>query len=120
MSRNIPTSNLDSELPLFARRLKQARLAAGLSQERLGVAAGVDEFSASARLNQYERGKHTPDVLTATHLARVLKVPLAYFWASDDDEAQLLCAFHALTGKEREQVLALAVALMLPPAKPHH
>ena len=81
---------LGSGLSLFARRLKAARLRKGISQERLGIDAGVDEFSASARINQYERGKHTPDVLMASHLARVLNVPLSYFWAEDDDEAELV------------------------------
>lgn len=41
-----------------AKRLKEARLAARLSQKSLGIAAGMDEFSASARMNQYETGKH--------------------------------------------------------------
>jgi transcriptional regulator with XRE-family HTH domain len=45
----------------------------------LGVRAGIDEYSSSARINQYERGKHTPDFLTARHLAKVLSVPVAYF-----------------------------------------
>lgn len=38
------------------KRLKEARLEAGLSQKRLGIAAGVDEFVVSARMNQYETG----------------------------------------------------------------
>jgi len=33
------------------KRLKEARLAAGLSQKQLGIAAGIDEFSASPRCN---------------------------------------------------------------------
>lgn len=45
---------------ILARRLKEARLRSGLTQERLGVLAGIDEYSASARMNQYERGKHSP------------------------------------------------------------
>ncbi|MBI0440159.1 transcriptional regulator, partial [Dickeya dianthicola] len=28
--------------------------------ERLGILAGIDEAMASARMNQYERGIHTP------------------------------------------------------------
>ncbi|AYQ26563.1 MULTISPECIES: helix-turn-helix domain-containing protein [unclassified Polaromonas] len=96
---------IDPATPLFARRLKAARLRSGLSQERLGVVAGVDEFSASARINQYERGKHTPDVLTASHLAKALSVPLAYFWAADDDEAELLRLYHGLPVRWRKQVL---------------
>lgn len=98
-------TQIDQALPLFARRLKFARLQSNLSQERLGVAAGVDEFSASARINQYERGKHTPDVLMATHLAKVLKVPLSYFWAVEDDEAELLRLYHGLGSRLRKQAL---------------
>lgn len=82
-----------------------------ISQERLGVAAGVDEFSASARINQYERGKHTPDVLTMTHLAKALDVPLSYFWAVDDDEAELLRLFHGLGARMRKQVLRSVLEL---------
>lgn len=98
---------IDPELPLFARRLKSARLRMGISQEQLGVMAGVDEFSASARINQYERGKHTPDVLMASHLAKVLGVPLSYFWTAHDEEAELVRLFHGLNGRQRKQALAL-------------
>ena len=41
---------------MLIKRLKEARLRSGLSQEKLGVLAGIDEASASARMNQYERG----------------------------------------------------------------
>ena len=41
-------------MSIFAARLKEVRTTAGLSQERLGVLAGIDEASASARMNQYE------------------------------------------------------------------
>jgi len=100
-----PHAQIDPELPLFARRLKAARLRSQLSQEKLGITAGVDEFSASARINQYERGKHTPDVLMATHLARALEVPLSYFWAVDDDEAELLLLYHGFGARMKKQVL---------------
>ncbi len=107
MSRPAKNAPVESELPLFSRRLKAARLKSGLSQEQLGIEAGIDEFSASARLNQYERGKHAPDILTASHLARVLKVPLAYFWAQDEDEAALLLTYHRLAARKRKQLLRL-------------
>lgn len=69
--------------------------------------AGVDEFSASARINQYERGKHTPDTLMAAHLAKVLGVPLSYFWTAHEDEAELVRLFHGLNGRQRKQALAM-------------
>lgn len=111
MPKPIRHAEIDPDLPLFSRRLKAARLLAGLSQEKLGVAAGVDEFSASARINQYERGKHTPDVLMATHLARVLNIPLSYFYAEDEDEAELLLYYYRLPVRKRKQVLRLAAEL---------
>ena len=42
-------------------RLKEARLKLGISQKDLGIRSGMEEFSSSARINQYERHKHIPD-----------------------------------------------------------
>ena len=89
----------------LAKRLKEARLRAGLSQERLGVLAGIDEMTASARMNQYERGKHAPDWLTVQRLAAVLQVPVAYLYAEDDAAAELLLAFYALPLEAREKAV---------------
>jgi len=77
----------DSPLPL---RLKNARLAKGLSQKALGIAAGMDEFSASPRMNHYERGRHAPDFSALRRLARVLEVPTAYFYAEEEWLAEWL------------------------------
>jgi transcriptional regulator with XRE-family HTH domain len=112
MARVPQHSQADIELPLFARRLKMARVRAGLSQEKLGVAAGVDEFSASARLNQYERGKHTPDILMASHLATALNVPLSYFYAKDEGEAKLLTIFYRLSEAKQLEALAMLQTLL--------
>ena len=90
---------------LFARRLREARLRSGLTQMQLGVMAGVDEFSASSRLNQYERGKHVPDILTARNMAQVLDVPLCYFYADEDEHARLLLIFNSLTIRKRRSIL---------------
>jgi len=84
---------VDSPLP---KRLKEARIAAKVSQKQLGIAAGIDEFSASPRINQYETGKHTPDFLTLKRIAEVLSVPTAYFYAEDDDLAAAIKSFHHL------------------------
>ena len=53
----------------------------------------MDELSASPRINQFERGKHTPDYSTIEQLAKVLKVPAPYLYARDDDLAQLILHF---------------------------
>lgn len=99
-------------LPLFSRRLKAARERLGITQMELGVRAGIDEFSSSARINQYERGKHIPDYLTAKHLAKVLGVPAAYFYAEDDHLAELIARFGQLASPERKELLDLAGALL--------
>lgn len=80
----------NSPLP---KRLKEARLAANLSQKELGIAAGIDQFSASPRINQYETGKHSPDFLTLKNLAIVLSVPTAFFYAEEDDLAEIIKSF---------------------------
>lgn len=74
----------------FAKRLREAREAIGVSQKQLGIMAGIDQFVASARINQYERGKHIPDLLTAQRLAAELRVPVSYLFEPSDDMAALL------------------------------
>jgi len=66
----------------------QARKRMGLSQKQLGIQAGLDEFVASARMNQYERGVHTPDFKTVMALSAVLKVPTAFLFCVEDDLAE--------------------------------
>lgn len=95
-------------LPLFARRMKAARELLGISQMELGVRAGIKECSASARINQYERGKHAPDFLTAQHLAGVLQVPTAYFYAEDLQLAELVVLFHKMQYEQRVALLDTA------------
>lgn len=95
-------------LPLFARRMKAARELLGISQMELGVRAGIEECSASARINQYERGKHAPDFLTAQHLASVLQVPTAYFYAEDVQMAELVVLFHKMQSEQQVALLETA------------
>jgi len=90
---------------VFSKRLKEARCEAKLSQERLGVLAGIDEASASARMNQYEKGKHEPDFLMVERIARALNMPTSFFHAQGDDEAKLLQRFHRLSTEARAKLL---------------
>src|SRR5262245_14747378 len=95
-----------SDRAVIGRRLMEARQRAGLSQKALGVKAGIDEFSASPRMNQYERGKHTPNPLVLERLASVLKVPVGYFYTRDDLLASLLLAIDALSTSKKRKLLA--------------
>ncbi|MDR0776228.1 MAG: helix-turn-helix domain-containing protein [Azonexus sp.] len=96
------------DVPVFSLRLKAARLRRGLTQMQLGVLAQIDEYSASARVNQYERGKHLPDFNTAERLADVLGVPAPYFYARDDRLAALLLTWNRLTPSAQGELLATA------------
>lgn len=80
-------------LPVFARRLREAREAKGFSQRNLGIKIGLDEFVASPRINRYEAGVHQPALAIQQQLAAVLGLPLAYFYAEDDELAQLIARF---------------------------
>ena len=83
---------------IFPKRFKQARKAKGLTQEKLGIAIGLDEFVASTRINRYEKGVHQPDFQAITKLAEVLNVPAAYFFADDDLAAKIL-EWYAMSNK---------------------
>lgn len=98
-------------MSVFARRLKEARKHSGLSQEKLGVLAGIDEMSSSARMNQYERGKHEPDYSMVERLAGVLGVPESYFYEKDDETAWLLAVLHGLPETERRKAIDAARAI---------
>ncbi|MGR6837557.1 helix-turn-helix domain-containing protein [Aliivibrio wodanis] len=87
-------------------RLKQARKKAKLSQKALGVCIGMDESSASPRMNQYEKGKHTPDVQTLKLIADELGVPLNYFFCEDESAAELACLISQMTKSERKKLIA--------------
>lgn len=99
-------------MSVVAKRLKQARLRAELSQERLGVLAGIDEASASARMNQYERDKHMPDYATVERFAKALHIPVEFFYARSDDVASLLLTFHELPAPKKQIALKLVADLL--------
>lgn len=93
-------------ISIVARRLKEARLRSGISQKQLGIKAGIDEFSASARINQYERGKHMPDLQTLTRLAAVMLVPAPYFYCEDGELAELILRFSALGKAQKKRLIS--------------
>src|ERR1700733_196001 len=89
----------------LCKRLKEARKAAKLSQKKLGIEAGMDEFSASARMNHYEKGRHTPDYSMLKRIAKVLKLPVAYFYAESDELAQWIKLFKRIKKTKRIEIL---------------
>lgn len=93
------------QISIVAKRLKEARCAAGLSQKKLGIDAKIDASCASSRMNQYEKGTHMPDLLTMMNVAEALGKPLAYFYCEDDKLAEVILKFSALGAAERKQLL---------------
>jgi transcriptional regulator with XRE-family HTH domain len=89
-------------LPL---RLKQARKAKGISQKQLGIQLGMEPGTASARMNHYEKGKHTPDYKTLKAMADELGVPVAYFFCESASTAQLLCLLEKMTEEDKKELV---------------
>ena len=97
---------MSAEAP-FAKRLKEARIRSGLTQQQLGVLAGIDEESASAKMNQYEQGVHIPKFPRLKDLAKALKVPTAYFYAESNELADFLYAYEWLNSQSRQAISKL-------------
>jgi transcriptional regulator with XRE-family HTH domain len=94
---------------IIAKRLKQARLRAGISSQRkLGILAGIDLSGASSRMNQYETGKYTPDMQILTLVGAVLDTPVPYFYCKDNQLARLIRIFGTLDEAQKKQLLAFA------------
>lgn len=89
-------------------RLREARERAGISQKQLGIKAGLDPSVASARINQYETGKHLPHVSTAQQLAKVLGVPTPYLYADDDALAAWILAYAHVSPTTRRSIIKSA------------
>ena len=87
------------------KRLKEARIRAGLTQEKLGILAGIDEANASAKMNQYEQGTHIPKFPRLQELALALGLPTAYFYAESDELAELIYCYGKLSEKEKSKLL---------------
>lgn len=96
--------------------MRRARLAAGLSQRRLGELIDLDGSTASARINRYELGVHRPDLLTVERLAQALNVSMAYLYADTEALADLLVRLHRAPPKVRSEVKAALSAVPGMPA----
>lgn len=91
----------------FGRRLREVRQRANIPQDQLGVALGLDEGTASARISRYETGKHAPPYDIAARLAGILKIPTAFFYCDDDELAKVIEGWGKMTKREKLQILAL-------------
>lgn len=88
---------------VVGRRIRLLREELGWSQEKVGVAIGIDESSARARISRYELGVHEPPLPTVRLIADALGVPLMYLYCEDDQVADLLLRLYRLEPKIRAQ-----------------
>jgi len=100
-------NELTTHSQIFSQRLKEVRLAKGISQKRLGILAGIDEFAASTRINRYEKGVHQANIEVVQQLSAVLEVPLAYFYTEDNDLASLLLNWMKMDAEKKKRILAM-------------
>ena len=103
MAKQLPAKSV------FSRRLREARVRSGIAQDKLGVMIGLDEGCSSARMSRYENGVHEPPFSTIANIARVLDVPLAYFFCEDDKLAEIMSLYTSATESKR---LAMYKAVM--------
>ncbi len=71
-------------------RIRQLRMEKGVSQKELGIRIGIHPDVASARVNQYERGKNEPAYQLVKLIGRELGVPPAFFFTEDGRLAELI------------------------------
>jgi len=104
------------------KRLRERRLAAGMTQSQL-----ADEVSVNfQQIQKYETGANRVSSSRLWELARALKVPITFFFegldedrqqphkpdrASDLDALSLARIFHAIPEAQRKAILALATSL---------
>ena len=75
---------------VLGKRLREAREALNIPQDKLGVLIGLDESCSSARISRYESGIHQPPIKTIERLAKELKVPVPYLFCEDDVMAKTI------------------------------
>jgi transcriptional regulator with XRE-family HTH domain len=88
---------------IVGRRIKELREDLGWSQEKIGVAIGIDESSSRAWISRYELGVHESPMPTARLIAKALDVPLTYLYCEDDSIASLLLTLHRLKPTARNR-----------------
>jgi len=92
----------NSKNTVISRRLRQARLARELPQDKLGVMAGLEESSSSARMSRYESGIHEPTFQFVEAISEVLGISSAFFYCSDDQLADIIRIYSDLSEAKRK------------------
>lgn len=94
---------------IVGRRMRERREALGLAQEKVGVAIGLDESSARARISRYELGVHEPPLATIRLLCETLGIPMTYLFCEEEDLAELLLLLARAPTKRRKDAIKSAL-----------
>ena len=105
------TSRSLSKNTVLSRRLRQARQRRDLPQDRLGILAGLEESSSSARMSRYESGIHEPPFQFVEAVAKVLGISAAYFYCTDDRLAEIIQIYSDLSEVKREALHQRAIKI---------
>jgi transcriptional regulator with XRE-family HTH domain len=87
-------------------RIRAARLAAGLSQERLGTALGVT----FQQVQKYEKGTNRVGAGRLSDIARVLSVPVSFFFESEGIDGRSANAPEGLNEGFNDVTMVLSTA----------
>lgn len=80
---------------MVPKRLKEARMEAGLSQAKLSQLLSVEEgVNTRSRFSSYEVGRTEPPFSLVKKIAELLDYPANYFYTEDDDFAKAVLQFH--------------------------
>ncbi len=90
---------------LIKQRLGYARERAGISQRILGLKMGLEPSGASIRINRYENGKRTPAFSLVKDMAKVLNVPVSFFYEPDSTIARIIMAVGSMDEEKRTSLL---------------
>ena len=77
-----------------------------MTQKELGIRIGMDQSSASSRMNHYEKDRHTPDIQTLQRMADELGVPLNYLFCDSAESAELACLIERLSLEDKRLLIS--------------
>lgn len=84
--------NNDNDMKMMSARIKEARLAARMSQEQLGHAIGVSDKSISA----YEQGRSSPPLSRLKKMALATDHELSFFTLDENKDGAIMSKLNAV------------------------
>lgn len=79
---------------MVPKRLREAREAAGLSQEKLAQLIDIETINSRSRISNYESGRFTPTFDFIQRVAKQLDYPEGYFYTADDNFAKTILTIY--------------------------